>query len=81
MEPVPLTIVVTLLLVFYIFGVPRVADKLELTFKSDSKIINKVLDGTRLRSLEFKTCIAGTFTHIQMFTMLLCELVYQVFYT
>ena len=49
MEPVSLTIIGTLLLVIYMFGVPRVADKLEFTFKSDSKILNKVLDGTKLR--------------------------------
>ena len=64
MEPVPFTILTTLILIIYMFGVPRVADKLSLTFKSDSKILNKVLDGTNLRQLEFKTCIAGTFTHI-----------------
>lgn len=49
MEPVPFTILSTLILIIYMFGVPRVANKLSLTFKSDSKILNKVLDGTKLR--------------------------------
>lgn len=64
----------------YIFGVPRVKDPLILTFKEDSKIMNKLLKNTKLGSMVFTTCIAGTVSQIQMFLMCMIEIFYLTFY-
>ena len=52
-----------------------------MTYKKDSLLMNKVIKNTNLSTIEFKTCIAGTFTHIQMFCMLMIEWIYHQFYT
>jgi len=50
------------LCIWYIFGVPRFKDPLILTYKKNSKIINKILGNTELKNMCFKTCWAGTVT-------------------
>ena len=46
----------------FLFGVPRFKDPLILTYKKNSKIINKILDNTDLKNMTFTTCWAGTVT-------------------
>jgi len=46
--------------IVFLFGVPRIKDPLVLTYKKDSRILNKILDNTNLRNLTFTTCYAGT---------------------
>jgi len=62
--------------ILYLFGVPKVVDPLQLTYKKDSKLMNKVLENTNLRNLSFTTCYAGTVSAIQMILMETIELFY-----
>ena len=66
--------------IYYLFGVRKVSDKLSLTFKKDSVLLLKVLKETNLETMEFKTCLAGTISTVQMLTMLIVEYVYHTFY-
>lgn len=66
--------------IYYLFGVPKVVDKLQLHYKKDSNLVSKILEKTDLGSLEFKTCLAGTVNTVQMITMLIVELVYHKLY-
>lgn len=68
-------------IVYYVFGVPRYVDKLNIYFKEDSKLFQKVLKESKLGSMQFMTCLAGTFSKCQMLTMLVVELVYHKLYT
>ena len=51
-------------LTYFFFGVPRVKDKLTLTYKKDSIILNKIIEFSKLSDLTFKTCYAGTISYI-----------------
>lgn len=45
--------------IYSIFGVIRVTDKLQLTYKKDSKLLQQVLESSKLNQMEFRTCFAG----------------------
>ena len=53
---------IALSIIGFLFGVPRIKDPLILTFKRDSKILNKVIANTKLGTMHFTTCYAGTFS-------------------
>lgn len=46
--------------IYYLFGVPKVNDKLNLIYNPDSALLNQVITHTDLGNLTFKTCLAGT---------------------
>lgn len=56
--------------IYQVFSVPRVADKLVLTYKSDSKKMKDILKETNLESMTFTTCLAGSVQKLQMPLML-----------
>jgi phage-related holin len=66
--------------IYYLFGVPRVSDRVNLIYKKDSELARRILANTELGNLTFKTCLAGTINTVQMITMLFVELVYHKLY-
>ena len=48
------------IVIYQVFSVPRVTDKLNLCHKQDSKVMAEVLKHTKLSEMAFVTCLAGS---------------------
>jgi hypothetical protein len=70
-----------LAIIAFLFGYPMVDDKIELVYKHDSKIMNRLIEKSKITQINFKVCLAGTVAVIQMITMLVVELFYHKFRT
>ena len=51
-----IAVLIAFVIIYYLFGVKQVKDKLKLIYKTDSPIMNEILSSTNLRTFEFFTC-------------------------
>ena len=65
-------------LIYQLFGVRRVNDKIEFAYKQDSALVKSILKHTNLKRMSFNTCLAGKYKVCQMPLMLLIEDVYRL---
>ena len=71
---------VSSVLIYIILGVPLFKDPLRVTFKKDSRHAQDIIEKTRLSTMVFTTCLAGTFPYFQMVGMLILEAFYHATY-
>jgi len=71
----------TVSLIYYLFGVPKVRDKLQLHYKQESEVVQRIIDGSNLKNSEFVTSFAGSISYCQMCCMVMIEKLYHALYT